>query len=219
MKNSGRPKKNSHDTDSRTEFINAAIKIIKDIGVEKLTVRSVCNEAGLSIGTFYHFFQDKNDLLMDFIKEPFFSSFENISLKTPLNDISGLITELYMLLIKRYMKLGRDFVKSFYSSDNRILSAYMSEKDGKFMPGTIMERCEKELLLAYQEGFIKISDDDDIHTISADICSIVKGCVFEWCLNSEDIDLEILTGRIIKNYMFRMDCSHIVNKMPYNSII
>ena len=196
----GRPKKSERDIQSKTEFINAAAKIISKKGTGNITIRDVCNEAGLSIGTFYYFFKDKNDLLMSFIKEP---SFENIELNTPLENISERVIELYLILIKRYLNFGRDFVKSFYSPSNKILSAYMSESNGKFEHGTIMERSEFELLKAKEKNFINIPNNISIHERAADICTIVKGCVFEWCLNDNEkiLNIENITERIIKNYL------------------
>lgn len=201
MNKTGRPKKTEHKgINNREELLNAAIRIITNKGVKHLTVRTVSEEAGVSTGTFYHFFADKNSLLMQFIREP---SFDNITLTTPLSDISGRIAELYMIMINRYIKLGKGFVKSFYSPANEFLTAYMSGKYSRFLPGTVMERSEKELNDALKAGLLKISPDDNVHTIAADICSIVKGCMFEWCLNDEIVDAGVLTERIIRNYLFR----------------
>ena len=200
MNRSGRPLKSEINTDSREAIINAAARIIARSGTENLTVRNVCNEAGLSTGTFYHFFHDKNALMMSFITEP---SFSEIKLSAPLSNISLRISELYKSLIERYMKFGREFVKSFYNPCNKILSAYMCEENGNFMPGTVMARSEHELNRALSEGIINLHENITVHEIASDICTIVKGCVFEWCLNNNELDIYALTERIITNYMFR----------------
>lgn len=46
-------------------------------------------------------------------------------------------------------------MKSFYSTGNRSLSAYMVEQDGAFAPGTVMARSEKEMHDAVEAGYIK----------------------------------------------------------------
>ena len=201
LNRSGRPKKSEINNDSRNELINAAARLISREGTNALTVRSVCDEAGLSTGTFYYFFHDKNDLMMSFITEP---SFEDIELHTPLNDIAGRISELYMLLIQRYINFGREFVKSFYNPCNRILSAYMGVTEGRFADGTVMSRSEYELENALTEGIITLPEEMSIHELAADICTIVKGCVFEWCLSDETVDVMNLTARIIKRYLHGM---------------
>ena len=192
---SGRPAKGS-EQNSKEKIINTTISIIKENGADAVTVRDVCSRAGLSVGTFYHYFRDKDDLMMFFLKE---TSFEAFDLKTPLSDSAGRMTELYMHLIRKYMELGLDFMKSFYSTGNLSLSSYMGETDGAFASGTVMARSEAEMRDALSAGFIKV--DTDIHTVCMDICTIVKGCVFEWCLNDGRPDIESILHRILENYL------------------
>ncbi|MBQ7609252.1 MAG: TetR/AcrR family transcriptional regulator [Desulfovibrionaceae bacterium] len=62
------------------------------MGAENLTVRGICEAANLSVGTFYHCFRDKDDLLMFFLGDP--------------SSIGDRVCELYMRLIGRYLELG-----------------------------------------------------------------------------------------------------------------
>ena len=192
---SGRPSK-GNEQNSKEKIINTTISIIRKKGADAITVRDVCETAGLSIGTFYHYFRDKDDLMMYFLRDTSFDSFE---LKTPLADIAGRISELYMHLIRKYIDLGLDFMKSFYSTGNQSLSAYMGEVDGAFAEGTVMARSEAEMEDALKSGIL--DPDADIHLICIDICTIVKGCVFEWCLNDGSPDVEKILYRIINHYL------------------
>lgn len=192
MSRSGRPFKSEVTCDNRQKIIDTTIELIKTHGADYLTVRNVCQAAEIATGTFYHYFRNKDDLLIYFVRD---ISFGDCELKTPLTDISGRITELYMNLIDRYMQLGMDFMKSFYTTDNAALSSYMGVTDGQFAPGTVMERCERELAEASKAGIIK--ETADVHTLSADICTIVKGCVFEWCLCGGSNDIAKTVSRII----------------------
>ena len=195
-KKCGRPVKSENNLENRKKIIDTTTELIKNYGADNLTVRKVCEASDLSIGTFYHYFKDKDDLMMYFIRETFFNDSE---LTTDIHDTAGRITELYMQLIKKYMELGKSFMKSFYTTDNKSLSAYMCEYDGKFSPDTVMARSEIELNNALLMGIIK--NGVDIHSVCQDICTIVKGCVFEWCLSSSDTEIEIMLNRIIKNYL------------------
>lgn len=192
---SGRPAKGK-EKNSKERIIESTIDIIKKQGADAVTVRNVCDKADLSIGTFYHYFRDKDDLLMYFLSE---IQFEGCELTTDLSRISERICELYMKLINRYMELGLDFMKSFYSTGNRSLSAYMGEIDGGFAPGTVMARSETELENAKKNGYI--NKNADIHTLCTDICTIVKGCVFEWCLNDGKTNIEPVLFRIVEGYL------------------
>ena len=111
-----------------------------------------CEEAGISIGTFYHHFQKKNDLLMQFVRD---ASFESFVLETPLGDVPGRVCELNMRLIGRYLAPGEEFMKRFYTTGYKSLSANMEQSDGCLAEGTVMARCEKELRDAQTQGFLK----------------------------------------------------------------
>ena len=194
---SGRPpKSDGTETDNKQRIIDAAVKLIREQGADSITVRNVCREADIGTGTFYYHFKNKGDLLMYFLRE---TSFRGFALNTPLSQIADRTVELYMLLIARYMELGLDFMKSFYSTGNRSLSAYMGEVDGAFEPYTVMARSEVELTQAQEQGYIK--KGADVHTLCMDICTIVKGCVFEWCLTDGTMELEQALSRIVKGYL------------------
>lgn len=199
---SGRPAKGENTADIKKKIIDATIALIRTKGADAVTVRSVCREADVSIGSFYHYFRDKDDLMMFFLRE---TSFDGFPLETDLSRPGDRISELYMHLIERYMELGLDFMKSFYSTGNLSLSAYMGEEEGCFAPDTVMARSEKELNAARDARYIK--KEADIHLLCKDICTIVKGCVFEWCLNDGKPDVEAILYRIINHYLepWRMD--------------
>lgn len=192
----GRPSKAAEPMDARQKLIDTTVTLIKKHGADSITVRNVCEEAGLSIGTFYHYFQNKDDLLMHFVRE---ASFDSFVLITPLEDVAGRVCELYMHLIDRYLELGEEFMKSFYTTGNKALSAYMGQVDGCFAEGTVMARCERELLMAQELDFLK--KEADVRMMSMDICTIVKGCVFEWALNDGEMDIEQTLRRIVDNYI------------------
>ena len=168
----------------------------KTDGASDLTVRKVCDTADVSIGTFYHHFKNKDDLLMYFVK---IISFDEIELTTPLENISERICELYMHIVSKYLSLGKEFMKGFYSTNNKALSAYMGMENGYFEEGTVMHRCEQELITAIEQGIL--NNDCDAHLMSADICTIVKGVIFEWCLTENDTDIRAILNRILSNYL------------------
>ena len=197
VRKSGRPPRAEGDAaQNRQLIIDTAARLIREKGTAALTVRSVCAAADIGTGTFYYHFRDKNDLLMSFISGPFYGS---EALKTPVGQIADRIVELYMRLVGRYMELGLGFMKSFYTTDNQSLSAYMSERDGAFEPDTVMAQSEEELRAAREAGVVRA--DADVHLIGRDLCTIVKGCVFEWCLTGGTIDAEAVLRRIIRAYM------------------
>ena len=48
--------------EKRKQIIEATKSIMDEIGFENVTVRGICKAANISIGTFYHYFNDKGDI-------------------------------------------------------------------------------------------------------------------------------------------------------------
>ncbi len=182
--------------ENKAKIIDATVTLIKKEGVDKITVRNVCEAAGIGTGTFYYYFKNKDELLLSFIME---STFDHFPLETPLTDIAGRIIELYTILVNKYVSFGRDFMQSFYAPTNTALSSYMSEINGAFLEGTIMARCETELTKAKQAGIV--SSDLNLHEISEDVCIIVKGIIFEYCLNCKEYDIHTVLNRMLRRYL------------------
>ena len=107
-----------------------------------------------------------------------------------------------MRLIGRCLAPGEEFMKRFYTTGNKSLSANMEQSDGCLAEGTVMARCEKELQDAQTQGFLK--KEADAHTMSMDICTIVKGCVFEWALDDGQMNIAEALQRIIRAYLNNM---------------
>ena len=194
-KKCGRPKGNI-PSDNKEKIIEAALELIKTEGASDLKVRTVCEHANVATGTFYHYFKNKDDLLMHFVR---ILSFDEIKLNTPADRIAERISEMYMHLVNKYLSMGKEFMKGFYSTENKALSAYMGTDGGAFEKGPVMHSCEKEIDEAIKRGILKA--ECDAHLLSADICTIVKGIIFEWCLMDNDNQIEDTLNRILNGYL------------------
>lgn len=190
----GRPRR-GEAKDSRQVILDATVAIIKERGAGAVRMRDVCERAGVSTGTFYRHFQDKDDLLMFFVRDGFFLATD---LWTPRDDPAGRIVELHSALMSAYVAMGEDFMKSLYTTDNAALSASFGQTEG-FPPGSVMAASEEEIAVAVSSGLLP--GVQDVHRAAADICTIVKGCVFEWCLSSTHLDLGEMIERLIRDHV------------------
>ena len=48
----------------RSEIIEAVIPLIASVPFDKLSVNEICGAAGISVGSFYHYFEKKSDMLV-----------------------------------------------------------------------------------------------------------------------------------------------------------
>lgn len=51
----------------RDEIVNRVISMLSRINFNEATVRNICASAHISIGTFYHYFPEKNDLILEIL--------------------------------------------------------------------------------------------------------------------------------------------------------
>lgn len=82
----------------REEVIDAALKVIFRLGLEKTTIRDIADEAGFSIGVLAHYFKNKDDILKSSFQAISTRAFERIQArasrcKTPLERVALCIEE------------------------------------------------------------------------------------------------------------------------------
>ena len=198
---SGRPRKEEQG-DSRAKIIHATIRLVNKLDPASITIRKVCEKASVSIGTFYHYFRNKNELMMYFIREIYY--FKG-TLSTPEDDITGRICELYDYYLDIVVNLGWEFMRQFYHSSNMDVESYKNNKGENVFDTdhpTYIKCSEIEMLRAYDMGLLM--EDVNIRDACLDIATIVVGCITRWCMVSNDVDLKEMAHRIIRNYMLNI---------------
>ncbi len=96
-------------------IIDAVVALIRSKGFAETTVKDICAEAGVGVGTFYHYFQSKVEVLLSFIGE------ENAELlafyaqtdKTSYGDAILAVMNRYLDL---YFIKGPELVAQIYST-------------------------------------------------------------------------------------------------------
>ena len=62
-------KQQKKSQETKEKIFQAAKKILQKSGYEKLSIKNICEEAGVSNGSFYHHFKTKDDLLSYYIED------------------------------------------------------------------------------------------------------------------------------------------------------
>ncbi|PWA10426.1 TetR family transcriptional regulator [Pueribacillus theae] len=129
------------------QVIEAAKKCIVDKGLSNLSMKDIAKEAEVSTGIIYHYFKNKEDVLLQVLKESFRSSHEQVMetvepLETPeekltkhlenINSVPKENPDFYLLLMnylgeaKHHPEIKKIVVKFF-----RNLKTYIEEYLGK----------------------------------------------------------------------------------------
>ncbi len=174
---------------TRKNIIDAGFELLKEYGYDNLTVRNICDHAGVSTGTFYHFYQTKDDLMSEFLRrEDWVDEMEDPE------DIIEYIVYGYKQLIDSYETLGIEFTSSYYTANNQSFNIYTREP-GKYTSDFIRLRIAQ----AREQGYIR--DEIPLDRIIGDIQVLVIGNVFSWCVVKGATDIRMDLDRMLKDYL------------------
>lgn len=179
---------------TKGRIFRAAKKILQEKGYEELSIKNICEEAGVSNGSFYHHFESKDDLLSFYIEDQ--PSINSALLELPANaeEAKTAIILVYLNYAKYCRELGIEFLSSYYTPKNQALNPVL-RTERSYPIVTVQAYLEK----AFTAG--KLHPSLSIDEITTDIRMIIIGNVFEWCLRSGEAPLEINIRRSLEKYL------------------
>lgn len=182
------------------KIINSTEKILKKYGMEALTVSNICKDVNISNGTFFHYFKSKTYLLAYFLNEGFRTYLQknnkNFStICSASKDFKESIITIYLEYINYCEFIGIDFISQYYIPQNPSLNRYNENNDDDIVSMYILE----ELNIAYANKLIKTNCDID--EIEKDLCIIIKGIIFDWCLSQGKNNMKIKTKQLLSMYL------------------
>ena len=187
---------------SESKYFNTAVKMDKALiklldkkAFDFITVKEICNEAGVNRSTFYLHYENTADLLeeaIEYTNEEFLSYF-NENGKSFIEDMNNKSDSELMLISPRYLKPYLKYIK-----DNKALhlsgvlkSAYMKphekfERVAEHIFNPIMEKLgieesqRKYILTFYIHGIVAIVEQwlkNDCRESIDEICEIIINCM------------------------------------------
>ena len=180
--------------ETKAKIFRAAKHILQKQGYEQLSIKNICEEAGVSNGSFYHHFKTKDDLLSYYIEEQ--PSINPDLLDMPQNaaEAKAAIIQVYLNYVHYCQELGVEFMSNYYTPKNQSLNPLI-RTERPYPIVTVHNYLQK----AIDADIIK--PDLDLEDITTDIRMIVIGSVFEWCLESGEADFEDNMRRTLRIYL------------------
>lgn len=189
---------------TKDKLARAMIELLKQKSYDAVTVKNICNLANVSIGSFYHYFGEKDGLVKYFM----FNSFDEYieehkdKLISDVDNITEAICDVFSWYVRYCVHLDVQFLKGYYTPSNkgtyghRRPSGYYDnyESDTPYSNYT-----RKLLKCAWEKGQLK--PDVDYNNIGENICTIVTGNLFDWCLSNGSFDVEKNVTEMITAYL------------------
>lgn len=181
----------SNEISEKDRIFNVAVQFLEKVGYERLSIRKICAEANISVGKFYTYFKNKQELLShfyniaqkDFDKKIQGEDFSNLNLQDK-------ITEFYGIYMEFTQDFGVEFVMHYFDNQNEEMDIHSNNNH-------IMEVTDQFIRDAVAEGY-KLPEGRSIHSISIDLCMIVKGIIFTWVAERGRFDLPEVTRDIYR---------------------
>lgn len=185
--------------DTKEKIFQAAKRILLKKGYEELSIKNICEEAGVSNGSFYHHFKTKDDLLSYYIEDQPTINPDLLEMPENVEGVKEGIIQVYLNYVKYCRELGVEFMSGYYDTKNQALNAAI-RTERPYPIVTVQTYVEK----AEAAGVVSLNVEIDEFT--TDIRMIVIGNVFEWCLRHGDTDFEGNMSRSLGKYLDAVLC-------------
>ena len=143
----------------KTTMLEVGIKLIKQKGMQHITISEITKQTGIGKGTFYHFYKSKES----FIYEVIFYSKEKI-----YREINQIVEENGAINRENFEKL---FYLFSFMGDNNIISSITME-DEKWLANKLSLECilnpskEEVIIQSILENTIGIREDINYHVLA-----------------------------------------------------
>jgi TetR/AcrR family transcriptional regulator, fatty acid metabolism regulator protein len=170
---------------TRKLIYDVAVKLMDDQGFAGTTIEEISKRAGVSVGTFYHYFKAKEDIFFDIFKkaDDYFESVVASDLKKQAEAGASAreqVVQYFVHYAKYNTDRGLENINQLYNSKNQIFS-----RKGRYMQVLLTDLISRGQ--ASGELSLDLSADEatDFLFISS------RGVVFDWCIHNGGYDLVV----------------------------
>ncbi|MBQ6807553.1 MAG: TetR/AcrR family transcriptional regulator [Firmicutes bacterium] len=174
------------------------MKMLREDTYENLTVRNIAETAGISIGTFYHYFNGKDELLSYYLRKVF--DIDTVREEVAADgDIKAELLRVYEIYLGYFKEAGVEYISNFYNSRNQYLNTRRRIGQADVIQDQAAALVMELLIAAQYNGYIPL--DTDVEDTTNDLCVITKGVVMDWCLNQGNTDIIAYIRKMIGIYI------------------
>lgn len=169
--------------EKRKQIIEATKSIMDEIGFENVTVRCICKAANISIGTFYHYFNDKGDIIIQLYTsvDEYLSEIEieKLSDEDELKNIITFSEEYGRFVADSGLSVAKQIFGAAINTESNQIYRSIERDINRIIFNIIKRAKEKD----------QINTDFSIEEISNMILINIRGIVFDWCKFRGQYDL------------------------------
>ena len=171
---------------TKNKIYECGIQLIKEYGFDEVTIEKIAKEAGVSVGTYYYYFESKLELFRET-----FNRADEYFITQVSESLKGLGTKQKILMFfDKYalfnLKDGIKMIKRLYTSENKLFT----------VEGRQMQKLFTMIIIEGKDSRC-ISIDKTSEELTSIFFMVARGVVFEWCLHDGNIELrEVMKSAI-----------------------
>lgn len=206
----------THAQVSREKLLDAAISLINESGMSSLTIRNICDKAGISTGSFYNLFEGKDDLVSYYLRDVFIAYKQKAEEETSGRTALEKIILIYRFYIDCILETGLEFVTGLYSAmTNPVFNFLERDADEE----VVLDRCRQYLEEGIEAGEVKA--DINMNEALMRIAIIITGNIYYWCVFDGRVDLAYQADSMLQNYLCTLstdpNCTFDVPTIPHDT--
>lgn len=164
---------------TKNKIYECGVNLIREYGFDQVTVEQIAKEAGVSVGTYYYYFQSKFDLFSEIFKraDEYFQTHVEGCLKA--EDALEQIVEFFDKYADFNILNGIEMVKKLYTADNKMFLT-----KGRAMQNILTALIEKG------QVHERISKTLSSQEITNALFVTARGVIYDWCLYDGNMDVK-----------------------------
>ena len=163
---------------TKNKIFDVTISLISERGYENINIEDICKTAEVSVGTFYNYYNSKNEVFYEIYSRADHYFEETVKGRLKKGSTPEGIIEYFHYYALYCAKTGVKIMTLMMNANNANFI-----KEDRYMQVLLTDILEKGL----QEGTLKSNKT------AADLCNyyfmIARGILFDWCLHDGAYDL------------------------------
>lgn len=168
----------------------ALLSLLKNKEIEDITIREICDTAGLSKGLFHYYYESKEQILYERFKMINLNIEKAIADKITYKNVSNDLDIYINFMANNCKNRGYKYFRQIYK-----YLMMTGEKDNDLKDSQIYTYIYKIIKAGQDNGQVLTSIDS--HRISEILFFNIRGLIVQWIINSGESDLEL----IMKDYL------------------
>lgn len=179
--------------ETKNKIYNTALKLIEKEGFDNIKTSQICKAAGVSAGLFYHYFNSKEDIIVEaYLKTDEY--YEQVANNLISENAADKIVEFFSFMGEYATDIGVDLVTPVYKSLLTTESNYFISNERlifKILNNIVTEGQEEN----------ELYNDLSSQEISENLLIFSRGILYDWCLHKGSYDIAKKLTKAISIFM------------------